>query len=143
MPKPLKTNERNKISDSEIKVIRETYKREGSIEKTKEITGYSKNTVNKYVRDLSSLKQNSRYNARKVLKIVPETLKIVKEYPNTRIACIVEHIERSNLNKALIGKTKTAGGFVWAYKGEEQLKTPVKKYFVNLIRQEDILLGLK
>lgn len=138
-----KSCDKNKLYDDEIANIIKVYNETGSIKKTAKLTKHSHNTVNKYVKEISSLKPNSRYNARKVIKMIPETLQIVKEYQNTRIACIVEHIERTNMNKALTGKILTAGGFIWAYKGEEHTKRPVAKYFVSKVRQEDILLGLK
>ncbi|MCD3211836.1 hypothetical protein G8T71_10770 [Clostridium botulinum C/D] len=44
----------SKLKSKEIDYILEVYKQEKSIEKTVKITGFSKNTVNKYVEEMSS-----------------------------------------------------------------------------------------
>ena len=134
---------RNKLSEEEICKIKNTYEKEKNIRVTAKLTNHSVCTVNKYVRYISSKKQNSRYNARVVVKMIPETLEIVRRYKTATIASKVEHIEISNLYKALAGKQKTAGGFVWSYEDELDNKEPCTKYFVSTTRQMDVLLGLK
>lgn len=131
------------ISDADVEAIRETYIRLGSIVKTAAETGYNKNTVNKYVMSLSCKKHTGRYRERAVFKIEPETGKVIREYKNCSTAALITHISASNICHAVKGRTKTAGGYVWRYSDEYNLKEfPIKNYFTSHVREMDILLGI-
>lgn len=131
-----KTNRKSGLTEYEIRMIREHYKKSNSIEKTAKELRHSKITVNKYVRDISSKKTVSRYANKKVLKINPKTGKIEKEYKNSRTAAILCHISASGLSQCLNGYTDTCGGFMWAFK-DEYCPPPL------MSRDIDIILNLR
>lgn len=134
----------NRLPAEEVERIREIYKQYKSIAKTADIVGLPNNTVNKYVRDMSRQDPRSRYNNREVLKVEPETGKVIRKYKNANTAAVRNHIRADNICHCLKGRTKTAGGYVWVYADTyvSERYTPITDYHVSYIRQEDILLGL-
>lgn len=47
----------------------------------------------------------------------------VKEYCSIREADRVSGVKKSNIQQMLSGNTKTAGGYIWKYVDEKDLKT--------------------
>jgi group I intron endonuclease len=77
---------------------------------------------------LASLGKKKSDNARKnmseskkkpVLQIHKETLKVINEYESVKIAQEINKIE--HISDACNGKRKTAGGYVWKFKDEEEI----------------------
>lgn len=134
----------NRLLAEEVKRVRKVYEQCRSIYKTATLTGHTRPTVNKYVRDMSRQDSRSRYNNREVLKIEPETGKIIRKYKNANTAAVRNHIGADNICHCLKGRTLTAGSYVWAYADtyDPERYTPITDYHVSYIRQEDILLGL-
>lgn len=134
----------NRLPAEEVERIREVYKQCRSIYKTATFTGHARPVVNKYVRDMSRQDSRSRYNNREVLKLEPETGKVIRRYKNANTAAVRNHIRADNICHCLKGRTKTAGGYVWSYADiyDPERYTSITDYHVSYIRQEDILLGL-
>lgn len=112
-----------KLRNDEIDLIVKTYKELKSIQKTSKELGFCKNTVNKYVREISSKDTRSRYNNNTVLKIDIETNTVIKEFKNSNVAAKESNLSLSTLNKCLNNVTKTSGGFRWTYKNTLDKKT--------------------
>jgi len=109
----------NQLTIQQIERIREVYKEESSIDRTAEITGHCRNTINKYVKDISVLKRNSRdYEGNEVLRICPNTGKIERRYKTQLQASKDNFISPDTLNKCIKGHTATAGGKVWVLESE-------------------------
>lgn len=113
-----------RATQSDIDYIRSTYLQCHSIEKTIELTGWSRCTVHKYVRDLSCKHPSSPYNPspRRVLKIDKDTRKILSSYKNLAKAARLTKVSASNICHCLSGDTETAGGFRWSYEDEYKKK---------------------
>ena len=116
---------RKRATGKDIQFIRNTYKSVKSIEKTSELTGWSRATVSKYVQDLSSKHPSSKYCKNWVLKIDPVTGRVRWKYPKASIAAEANGIRPDTLNHCLKGRTKTAGGFIWKYKKEYEREMKV------------------
>jgi 6-phosphogluconolactonase (cycloisomerase 2 family) len=132
-----------KLAEDEVQNIRSKYLELKSIDKVAKTLGHAKNTVNKYVKDLSSLDKRSRNNNIAVFKIDAITGKIIGKFKNANSAATMCHIAVSNLNQCLSNKTNSAGGFCWCYANKyKNFKLP-NKIHTSYVREEDILLGLK
>ncbi|KEI12759.1 MULTISPECIES: hypothetical protein [Clostridium] len=106
----------SKLKNKEIDYIVEVYKKEKSIAKTMQITGFCKNTVNKYVAEMSSKDKRSRNCLNPVEKIDANTGEVLNEYKKPRLAAIRESISPASICRCLKGELETAGGFKWRYK---------------------------
>ncbi|KGM94692.1 hypothetical protein IRP63_16140 [Clostridium phage CWou-2020a] len=106
----------SKLKNKEIDYILEVYKKEKSIEKTVKITGFSKNTVNKYVEEISSKDKRSRNCLNPIEKLDANTGQVLEEYRKPSIAAIKEAIHPASICRCLKGELDTAGGFKWRYK---------------------------
>lgn len=106
----------SKLKSKEIDYIVDTYKRLKSIEKTAKETGFSKITVNKYVRDISSTDKRSRYCKNKISQIDVNTNEIIKEWNKPSIAAKELNINPAEICRVLKGELKQAGGYNWKYR---------------------------
>ncbi|HCL4447254.1 hypothetical protein EJM73_09105 [Clostridium botulinum] len=106
----------SKLKSKEIDYIVDTYKRLKSIEKTAKETGFSKITVNKYVRDISSTDKRSRYCKNKISQIDVNTNQTIKEWNKPSIAAKELNINPAEICRVLKGELKQAGGYSWKYK---------------------------
>lgn len=106
----------SKLKAEEIDYIMETYKKLKSIEKTAEATGFCKNAVNSYVKDISSKDKRSRDCLNPVLQIDINTNKVIKEWNKPSMACKSLGISNSEVCRVLKGELSQAGGFGWRYK---------------------------
>ncbi|MBD5589113.1 hypothetical protein [Clostridium botulinum] len=106
----------SKLKSKEIDYIVDTYKKLKSIEKTAKETGFSKITVNKYVRDISSTDKRSRYCKNRILQINVNTSEIVKEWNKPSIAAKNLNINPAEICRVLKGELKQAGGYSWKYR---------------------------
>lgn len=122
-----------RASQSDIEYIRNTYVKCHSIEKTIVITGWARNTVHKYVSDLSCSNPSSLYNHRHILKLDRKTGKVLMEYQDLATAARLTHLGISNINKCVKGHTQTAGGYCWRYKDEYSQASfiPPSKFFYS------------
>jgi len=96
----------------EIEKCIEIYVKEGSVERTAKAIGWSKNTVNKYVKAYSC-KNNNIARSKAIYQIDTEGNK--KYYKSIFEACKVNGFKVSNISKCLNKTTKTAYGFVWCF----------------------------
>ena len=136
------SREWNKLTPSEIDDIIKIYLRENSIVKTSKILGYSKNTVNKYVKHISSKSKNSRYTSNVVYQINPLTGEIINKFFNSNIASKHIGISLSSLNKCLKGSTKSCQGYCWCYEKDYKnfiVPTGVKSKYYSEKRINGIL----
>lgn len=108
----------------DVKNIRNVYSQCHSIERTIELTGWSRCTVHKYVRDLSCQHPSSKYNHRRVLKLDINTKKIISSYKDLAKAARLTEISISNIDHCLRGNTNTAGGYCWQYEADYKKETP-------------------
>ncbi|GAA0082902.1 hypothetical protein [Clostridium sp. CTA-6] len=106
----------SKLKSKEIDYILDTYKKLKSIEKTAKETGFSKITVNKYVRDISSTDKRSRYCKNKISQIDVNTNEIIKEWNKPSIAAKELNINPAEICRVLKGELKQAGGYSWKYR---------------------------
>ncbi|NFH40744.1 hypothetical protein [Clostridium sporogenes] len=106
----------SKLKSKEIDYILDTYKKLKSIEKTAKETGFSKITVNKYVRDISSTDKRSRYCKNKISQIDVNTNEIIKEWNKPSIAAKELNINPAEICRVLKGELKQAGGYSWRYR---------------------------
>lgn len=61
----------------------------------------------------------ANHKKRKVILQLDMDGNLIKEWGGVNLAAESLNIHQSNISCCLIGKTKTSGGFVWKYKGEE------------------------
>ena len=106
----------SKLKGEEIDYIVNTYKEVKSIVKTYKITGFSKNTVNKYVSDVSSTDKRSRNCKNEVEQIDLDNGKVIKEWFKPSHASRELDISLSEIVRVLKGELKQAGGYGWRYK---------------------------
>ncbi|MBN1058590.1 hypothetical protein FDB23_03070 [Clostridium botulinum] len=105
----------SKLKNKEIDYIVDTYKEVKSIVKTVEITGFSKITVNKYVREISSLDKRSRNCKNLIQQINLQTGGIIKVWTKPRHAAKELKINLAEIVRVAKGELKQAGGFGWKY----------------------------
>lgn len=110
----------SKLKGEEIDYIVDTYKEVKSIIKTAEITGFSKITVNRYVRDISSKDKHSRDCKNPVNQINLKTGQIIKPWDKPNHAAKELNINLAEIVRVLSGELKQAGGFGWKYVKEEK-----------------------
>lgn len=110
-----------RATQKDIQYIRIVYLKCKSIAKTTEITGWSRNTVHKYVSDLSCKHPSSKYNHRKVLKIDIITREIISKYDDLSTAAEKTGVSMSNIDHCLKKDTRSAGGYCWIYEDEYNL----------------------
>lgn len=108
-----------RTTQQDIENIRKVYSQCKSIEKTIKLTGWSRCTVHKYVRDLSCQHPSSKYNHRRVLKIDKSTGKTISSYRDLAKAARLTKISISNIDHCLRKDTATAGGYCWKYEDEK------------------------
>ncbi len=133
-----------RATQKDIEDIRQTYIQCKSIEKTVKETGWSRNTVHKYVSDLSCEHPSSSYNHRHVLKLDRKTGKVIMDYQDLATAAKLSKVSISNIDHCIKGNTKTAGGFCWIYKDqykEGEFKPP-SSFFYSESKFIDRLLFL-
>ncbi|APR02574.1 TPA: hypothetical protein ACXDAY_002283 [Clostridium botulinum] len=106
----------SKLKSKEIDYIVDTYKKLKSIEKTAKETGFSKITVNKYVRDISSTDKRSRYCKNRILQIEINTNEIIKEWNKPSMAAKELNINPAEICRVLKGELKQAGSYSWKYR---------------------------
>ena len=104
------------LKENEVEFIIKTYKEIKSIDKTAKLTGYCKNTVNKYVRNISRYKKRSRNCKNEILQIDLNTGNIIKVWYKPSVACKELKINPSEVCRVLKGELRQAGGFGWRYK---------------------------
>lgn len=98
--------------------IRETYTDLKSIQKTAFLLGISKNTVNKYVKDLSCQDKHSRYSNTRVFQKTLDGNKVISIHKNANAAAKATGISVYTLNHCLRKRTNTAGGYLWEYENK-------------------------
>lgn len=104
------------LKESEIEFIEEVYKDVKSIVKTAELTVFSKITVNKYVRHISSLDKRSRDCLNEVYQIDLNTNEIIKKWGKPSVTAKELNINPSEICRVLKGELSQAGGYSWKYK---------------------------
>lgn len=132
----------NALSNSQVDEIIQIYNKVHSIVKTSKILGYSKNTVNKYVKHISSKSKNSRCSSNIVYQINPLTGEIINKFFNSNIASKHIGISLSSLNKCLKGLTKSCQGYCWCYENDYKnfiVPTGVKSKYYSEKRINEIL----
>ncbi|QUI25933.1 hypothetical protein HZI73_26330 (plasmid) [Vallitalea pronyensis] len=135
-----------RTTQKDRQLIRDTYAQVQNIDLTAELTNWSRNTVHKYVQDLSCNDPRSCYNHRKVCQIDLSTKQIIQTFRDPVTVTKNVNISETLLNKALKGHTHSAIGFGWCY--EDQLDVYMSsignKHYIkpSIHRQIDILLGL-
>ena len=79
------------------------------------------NTLNNHADNLEWCTQqyNAEYSKNKAVLQYLVTGELVAEYKSTTYASKITGISRQSITNALIGLSKTAGGYVWEYKEEE------------------------
>lgn len=107
------------LKKEEIEYIEKTYEKVKSIHKTAEITGFSKNTVNKYVKFKSSQDKRSRYKENTINQINLSDNSIISEWFKPSLAAKELNINVAEICRVLNGELKQAGGFGWIYKKKE------------------------
>lgn len=118
-----------RATQQDIQVIQNVYLQCKNIETTIEKTGWSRNTVHKYVKELSNQHPSSKYNHRHILKLDKNTHDVIEEFIDLSTASKITNISISNISHCLKGDTKTAGGYMWLYKdGENQIDKLVNNY---------------
>lgn len=105
----------SKLKNEEIDSIFNIYKDIRSIAKTAEITGFSKITVNKYVRELSSTDKRSRDCKNPIKQIDLKTGKTIKNWTKPAHASKELKINLAEIVRVAKGELKQAGGFGWKY----------------------------
>ena len=106
----------SKLKREEIDYIVNTYKEVRSINKTSKMTGFSKNTVNRYVMDMSSKDKRSK-NCKNVIKQIDiKTGEIIKEWNKPSHAAKELNINLAEIVRVAKGELSQAGGFGWEYK---------------------------
>lgn len=106
----------SKLKNEEIDLIVNTYKEIKSIRKTAEITGFSVNTVNKYVMDISKHDIRSRNCKNEILQINLRDNSILREWSKPSAASKELKISSAEICRVLKGELKQAGGFGWIKK---------------------------
>lgn len=103
------------LTGDEVLEIRRSYIKTNSIQKTTEITGFCRTTVNKYVMDLSGQKKHSRYKIVEIeqLDMDDNVINIFKRYKDAEQST---GIARSAIAQCIMGITKTSGGYKWRLK---------------------------
>jgi len=104
------------LREKEIIYIENEYRKYKSISKTAKITGYSKNTVNKYVKHISSLDKRSRDCKNEVYQINLQTGDIIREWNKPYEAAKELNINAAEICRVLKGELHQAGGFGWKNK---------------------------
>lgn len=104
------------LKNEEIEYIEQIYEEVKSISKTAEITGFSKNTVNKYVKFKSSQDKRSRDKENIVYQINISDNSVVKEWFKPSVAARELNINAAEVCRVLKGELKQAGGYGWKYK---------------------------
>lgn len=84
-----------------------------------------------------------QHSRRVVLKIHPKTGEIVHRYPAPCIASQLTGISQSNINKALKGVTRSAGGWCWCYEDEYDKFELPDRIYVSETARIDRILGLR
>ena len=105
---------RNVLNDKQIYNIREVYKNCRSLVKTAEITGHSRNTVNKYVKDMSSKNPHSRVG-KGIIVMYGKDGKELKRFENSFQASKKTGIRQSSISLCINHKIKSAGGFIFRF----------------------------
>ena len=93
--------------------ILSVYSQTKSIEKTAQITGWSKVTVNKYVKDKSTWRPGSKAFPGHVVQ-KDQAGKMINIFNTAKEAARVTGVSESNIAHCIAGKTKFAGGFQWS-----------------------------
>lgn len=106
----------SRLDAKQIKKIIEVYSETNSIEKTKEITGHSSNTISNYVGNISRRKIYNQNCSNEVCQIDKNTNEVIKVWFKPSIAAKELGINPSCISRALKNDLKTAGGFIWKYK---------------------------
>ncbi len=106
----------SKLRKEEIDYIEKVYREVRSIQKTSEITGFSKPTVNRYVKEISCLNPRSRDCKNPIYQIDLETKEVIKEWDKPAIASKELNINPAEITRVAKGELKQAGGFGWEYK---------------------------
>lgn len=104
-----------RASIDDVDEIRKVYKELKSVEKTAHKTGWSRVTVHKYVRDLSSNHPSSLYKKNPVIQM-DINKNILNEFSTPSEASEKTGIAFDNITHCLKKRTKTAGGYIFEYK---------------------------
>lgn len=110
----------SKLKGKEIDFIVDTYKEVNSIAKTAEITGFSKTTVNNYVRGISSQKKVSRNYKNRIRQLDASTGELIKEWDKPSRAAKELGIDPGLISKCLSWQLKQTNGFIFEYVKENK-----------------------
>lgn len=130
---------RNVLNDKQIYNIREVYKECKSIVKTSEITGHSRNTINKYVKDMSSKNPHSRAG-KGIIVMYEKNGKELKRFKNSFQASKKTGIRQSSISLCINHKIKSAGGFIFRFLNDKSDIENLKLYHTK--KDDDILFAL-
>lgn len=102
----------DRVTEEDRENILKTYAELKSIHRTSVVTGWSKVTVNKYVKKESEKVPNSRDFPGVIIQknAIGE---VIAKYKNSREAEAVTGISNSNISHCIRGKTSMAGGYSW------------------------------
>jgi len=102
----------DRVTKQDKEKILEVYSQTKSIYKTSEITGWSKVTVNRYVKDKSTWRPGSKNFPGHVVQ-KDQAGKMINVFDTVKEAAQVTGVSESNICHCIAGKTKLAGGFKW------------------------------
>ena len=111
----------SKLRGKEIDYIIEVYKKTRSREKTSKETGFNKNTVHRYVRDISSTDTRSINCINKIMQIDLKTDELIKVWNKPSIAAKELKISLSEICRVAKGELKQAGGYKWQYVKKQEI----------------------
>ena len=130
-----KTNVK-KLSNDEINRIRTVYPDCRSLVKTSAITGHSRGTVNKYVKDMSSKNVHSR-KGKGIVVMYNVAGQEMKRFENSFQASKKTGIRQSSISLCINHKIKSAGGFIFRFLSD---KEGIKNIKINHNKVHDDLL---
>ncbi|WP_346938291.1 hypothetical protein [uncultured Clostridium sp.] len=104
------------LKEEEIEYIEKVYEETKSIVETAKITGFAKNTVNKYVKFKSSQDKRSRDKENNINQINLSDNTVIAEWFKPSIASKELNINPAEICRVLKGELKQAGGYGWEYK---------------------------
>lgn len=118
-----------------VEQVYETYQITKNIAETAKQIGCHRQTVHKILKEYG-INHSEFCQEKPVEKIDPITLKVIKTYNSISEAARSIGLSTSSVQMVLYGKSLSAGGFYWQYKGENrtfpQLKKPTKKWKIKV-----------